>query len=154
MNIEMEIVPDSYEEEGEFSCCFGKITIFQNNCLEPFWETFMVALDYWSINDYRQQWREGLERIKTHDISCLVASVYNPRNGARVVWWPLYKEGNQIFIQNELIAGDEYVKWIGHKIFSPETCYNFVTPRVTETPEGYRVSEWAITVPEREVSTH
>jgi hypothetical protein len=58
-------------------------------------------------------------------------------------WWPLYREGNTIIIQNELIVGESYGKIIGNKIFSLETCYDFIQPRKISKSK-YKPSEWEI----------
>lgn len=54
----------------------GKITI------GDFWESIFMSFDNWTIEEYKQQWKDGLERIKTHDTSCLVVcfagSLENP----------------------------------------------------------------------------
>jgi hypothetical protein len=154
MNITIEVVPNSYESDEQFACCDGKITIHQKARKKPYVETFKMALGFWSIEDYQRQWREGLERIKTHDTSCLVTSVQNPYKRFFIVWWPLYKVGGNIFIQNELIMGDDYVKFIGRGLFISSTCYDFITPRITKTPQGDNVSEWVVAAPECEASTH
>ena len=144
MNLKMEILPNSFElEDGVFPFCVGKITI------DDFWETFEMALDYWTADDYERQWREGLERIKTHDASCLVASIQDPTKRRYLLWWVLYKIDHKIFIRNELMVTGSYKKYIGKKVFSPETCYNFIRSRdpnrvVIIDGKEYEVSEWVI----------
>ena len=147
MNIKMEMVPDTYQVEDDFPFCFSKITIHEKNQPEVFWETAMTALDYWTVGDYERQWREGLERIKTHATSCLVASVQDPKLAPLINWWPLYKEGNEVFIYNELIVGESYERRIGQGHFTPKTCYDFIQPRVLpedDEEDGYEVSVWVI----------
>jgi hypothetical protein len=73
MKLRMEFIPSSYEIEDGFTYCYGKIFIGDDFC-----ETIIPAIGYWSANDYKKQWQEGLERIRTHDSSCLVASIQNP----------------------------------------------------------------------------
>jgi hypothetical protein len=109
-----------------------------------FSESIYVPLDYWSRQDYERQWKEGLERIKTHDTSCLVATIHDPKIRKFVDWWVLYKEGKTIFVNNEMIHDCEYEKLIGDKPFNLETCYNFIEPRVTMTENGHKVSTWSV----------
>lgn len=64
-----------------------------------------MPLNWWTIKEYEKQWKEGLERIKSHDKSCLVVSIYDPIQEPQVEWWILYKEGNKIFVQNHRLFG-------------------------------------------------
>ncbi|MGC2310346.1 MAG: hypothetical protein WA432_01855, partial [Candidatus Babeliaceae bacterium] len=40
-----------------------------------FKDTFELALGSWDVHEYRLQWKEGLERLKTYNTSCLVVCV-------------------------------------------------------------------------------
>jgi hypothetical protein len=140
MKLKIEMLPNSYEEEDGFINCLGRIYI-----RDDFWETIAPALNYWTINDYERQWKEGLERIKTQDTSCLVASVQNPYTSNRLInWWPLYKDGNKIYIRNQLIVAENYEKLIGDKVFSPETCYDFLRSKRIKATKRYKPSEWVV----------
>lgn len=43
--------------------------------LDDFQEGLYIPLDWWSIEDYERQWKEGLVRLEDHDQSCLVATI-------------------------------------------------------------------------------
>jgi hypothetical protein len=144
MSIKMEIVPNSYDKRGNFPFCVGKITIHQKDDPQVFCETFVMALDYWTVEDYRQQWAEGLERIKTHDASCLVASAQNPATSPYILWWLLYRVEGEIFIYNHLVVWEDYTELIGNKPFTPSTCYDFIKPRLIKDDDGETYSEWVI----------
>jgi hypothetical protein len=107
-------------------------------------EHLYIPLDWWTIEDYKRQWKEGLERIKTHDTSCLVVTIHDPGIRKFVDWWTLYKEGNTIYVQNGWLIEDAYEQTVGNKPFTPETCYDFVSPRTTHTEEGDKISEWSV----------
>lgn len=107
---------------------------------DDFKETIFVYLDPWTKEDYEKQWREGLERLKTHDTSCLITCVSDPKSSAVVGWWTLHRVGNTVFIQNGYLSKVNYKKIVGKSAFTLETCYNFVTPRVTDR----QVSEWSV----------
>ena len=121
---------------GKLICKRGEIT------LGDFKEKFIMRVDYWTIKDYKRQWKEGLERILTHNRSCLVTDVQNPRYGPLVEMWGLYKKGNMIYIRNYLFCGDIYKKRIGDKPFTPETCYDFILNRT----KNLWVSEWVVSL--------
>lgn len=152
MKLRMEIVSDSEHIENEIPTCYGRIYIG-----DDFWETALIALNYWTIEDYERQWKEGLERLKTHETSCLVASVQHPEKTPPLInWWPLYKQDNKLLIHNELIVGEDYAKTIGSKDFTVSSCYQFIQPLTPELydlsglnddPDDikvYQVSEWII----------
>jgi contact-dependent growth inhibition (CDI) system CdiI-like immunity protein len=108
-----------------------------------FSESIYVPLDYWSRADYERQWKEGLERIKIHDTSCLVATIHDPKIRKFVDWWELYKINNVIYVQNGWLIEHLYDEIVGDNQFTPDTCYNFITPRVAAS-EGHTVSEWSV----------
>lgn len=117
----------------------GEITIGN------FKETFYSSLSYWKTEDYHRQWIEGLNRIIHVSQSCLVTNIFDPNIAQRLEWWILYKENETVFIQNELFAASVYKSFIGiDRPFTPDTCYNFITPRQTHTEDGDKISEWSI----------
>ena len=141
MDITMQIILNSYETDDDgFYYCLNRITI------NDFWDDNVMALNYWTEADYQRQWLEGLERIKMHDTSCLVASIQNPIKSQPLLnWWILFKIENRIIINNLLTMDRSYVKLVGDKNFSPDNCYDFIRPRDTsKTIKGYQVSEWFV----------
>jgi hypothetical protein len=114
--------------------------------INDFKEFFDIPLDFWTISDYERQWKEGLERIKTSDTSCLIIAICDPKKtGPYINWWPLYKEKNNIFIQNEVFFGDVYKKDFGDHEVTIDNCYNFIGPRIPEDfPLDLRPSEWVV----------
>ena len=123
---------------GNKGACFceGEVRIGE------FIESFKMALGSWSLEEYKQQWHEGLERLKNHDQSCLIANIQEFENSL-VDWWILYKEGNTVYVQNELMAGDCLQAFLTRGEFNRETCYDFIEPRQTVTKDGEKISEWS-----------
>jgi hypothetical protein len=121
----------------------GKITI------GDFAETIVVPVDLWKKEDYERQWQEGLARIKTHDTSCLVTFIYDPHIRPLLEWWILYRVNNIVCVQNLMFSDFVYQEIIGDKPFTPDTCYDFIPPRVIEFEDGSRPSEWRIPLEER-----
>jgi hypothetical protein len=140
VKLAIEIIPDTYDtDENGFYCLLNNIKI------NDFQETNSMAVDYWTKEDYQRQWEEGLEKIKIHNVSCLVTSIQNPIKSIPLLnWWVLYKIDNKIIIQNELLYDEVYKEEIGDKLFSPESCYDFIRPRVTHTEDGQKISEWIV----------
>jgi CdiI N-terminal domain len=128
----------------------GQITIGK------FQEAFSMPLDSWSKEDYVQQWRDGLERIKMHNLSCLVTSIENLASGYPTVeLWTLHKQGDSLFFHNQLLF-DETVSCCSEQLskFSSENCYEFINPRVADeenraiNEDGDRISEWSLNMKE------
>lgn len=107
-------------------------------------EYFDSPLDWWSIEEYELQWQEGLRRLLDHDVSCLIVAIDDSRCRKFIEWWPLYKIGNKIHIQNHIMIDDIYEERIGNNPFTHETCYNFIPKYRSHTQEGNKISEWVI----------
>ena len=108
-------------------------------------ETLYMPLDYWTISDYKRQWQEGLERIKTHDQSCLVATTHDLAMRPFIDWWLLYKVGDEVYVQNQLVIGDIYQDQIGNNEFTVDNCYDFIPPRhINRNEDKDKVSEWFV----------
>lgn len=144
-NIAIEVINQRKKKTKGIFYIEGKITI------NDFWETFYISLDWWSQADYERQWKEGLERIRTHDKSCLVTEVQNPNKMRCVDWWLLYKEGNKIFIRNYVLFEEYYDEVIGDKPFTVENCYDFIWPKEpTLLENGEEMSEWVVELDNKE----
>lgn len=119
------------------TCCLGKIII------GDFVEFFFMSLDTWTDKEYKKQWREGLERIKAHDSSCLIADMTMLKGKPYINLWILYKIDNTIFIQNHILAGKmmkERSK--GLPPYNAQTCYLYVPTRQSIGANGNAIFEW------------
>jgi hypothetical protein len=76
--------------------CVGRITIGN------FYESFYMFLTIWSIEDYKSQWKEGLERLKSHDRSCLIADMSFYDDIINLEIYYLYKIENKVMVQNQM----------------------------------------------------
>ncbi len=110
--------------------CLGEIDI--NNEIEK----IVIPLEWWSIQDYERQWKEGLERLKTNNESCIITSIQNLYYNPLIDWYLFYKENNKIYIINTLIKDYEFRK-LASKLpeFNIETCYNYI-PKKNTIPEA------------------
>jgi hypothetical protein len=111
-------------------------------------ETFYMHINSWTVEEYQQQWKEALERIKTHDTSCLIVTASRLNKDPLIELWILYKENNSIFIQNHYLAGEVFQeRAIGLPPFDIKTCYLYVPPRETiSEDDGGKISEWKIDI--------
>jgi|GEM_PF-1344240 len=133
MNLTIKFIDKKPKKFNKILTVCGQLKINEDE------ENFCSPLDLWSINDYEKQWQEGLERIKTHDQSCLVVRIGNPIDNRFIEWWVLYKRRNKVYLQNHIIFGDIYEERIGNKEFNRETCYDFIHPR--RIVSGGKISE-------------
>lgn len=133
----------------------GKITIGDYS------EIFDMPLNMWTVEDYIRQWKEGIERIKTHDTSCLVTSIRMLETGLPcMVLWKLYKVGQDIFMTYQLLGGEvfERVKG-GPKPYYLATCYQLIDERITNQEgksideDGNVIAEWKMSVDDFFAST-
>lgn len=110
-----------------------------------FSETFNIAIQWWKKEDYEYQWCLALKRLKDRDQSCFVAEVSNRKQAHVVNWWLIYKKEGMLYIQNEVLFGEDYRNIIGEKQFTPVTCFDFIGPKQPAfTEDGTKVSEWVI----------
>jgi hypothetical protein len=102
---------------------------------------FKLCISSWSMDDYRQQWKEGIARLKNHNASCLLTWVENPINS--LMRWLLYKRDGKIIFYHDALQDINYAETIGNILLDKENCYDFI-PDEQELLEEYRVKEWVV----------
>jgi hypothetical protein len=144
MNLEISIVdrkPKRFNDDPY-------VTVRGYIKIGDFEEGFYSPLAWWSAQDYEYQWQQGLRRLNNYDTSCLITSIYDPQMTKYLMWWLLYKVDNKVYIQNQMLFDEIYEKQIDGKVFTLETCYDFIPPRYVEENLGdQKVSEWVIDYP-------
>lgn len=125
------------------SSCIGEIKIGE------FRETFIMPLDWWTIENYEKQWREGIERIKHCDESCLVTTVQNLETLPQIDWWILYKQDGKIFVYNQMLMNEiiDRLKYSVENLsrFTIQTCYSYI-PSHKLFVKNSKVSKWEVTL--------
>jgi hypothetical protein len=103
-------------------------------------EYFESVLGFWGADDYERSWSVGLRRVLAGETtSCLATSVTNPPTANFVEVWPLYREGNDVYVQNCLIFLDQ----LSHE-FDADAPWESVSPRETVDEDGQVISEWKV----------
>jgi len=133
-----ERVPESDTNGGRV--VYGKIVI------DSFCETFTVSLSSWSREQYDQHWNTALERlIGGADRSALITSYIKPRTRITpddfLVWWPLYRDGDTVYVQNHLL----FFRQLSTP-FLPARPWESLRDRQVTNEEGQKISEWVMTV--------
>jgi hypothetical protein len=115
------------------STALGRITV------GGFFETFEMSLAFWSAEQYRASWRDALEVLAQSDnaISCLVSSITDPTTSNFVFCWPLYRIGDDVFVQNAVIFLEDL-----SNSFDPARPWLSVRPHASFDEDGNRISEW------------
>jgi hypothetical protein len=111
-------------------------------------ETFVASLASWTRDDYDRHWRKALERlIAGADRSALITDYVepptHPSDGSYLVWWPLYRDGDTVYVQNHILFFGQL-----SQPFSSERPWDSVRDRETVNEDGQKISEWATTIEE------
>src|SRR5579863_9497627 len=81
---------------------YGKIRI------DDYQETFVASLVFWSPAQYQRHWETSLRRIVAGgDRSALITSYVEPAPGGFLYWWPLFREGQTVHLQNQMLFFDQ-----------------------------------------------
>jgi hypothetical protein len=116
----------------EPALALGEIT------LDDFVETFETPLTFWSADRYENQWREGIDRLlKEASRSCLITSMLDPKTEVFGVWWKLYRDGDQVVVQNQMLLSDVF-----GKNFDADEPYRSIPDRLSVNADGEPVAEW------------
>jgi hypothetical protein len=132
--IELQSRRETGEVNGGPAEASGRIVI------GDFTETFTVPLGFWDESDYRRSWRQAFEVLNAdpHSMSCMMTSVTDPGNSNFLVCWQVYREGEDVYIQNAIIFLDEI-----KEALDPAAPWGRVGPRRSIDEDGNKISEWA-----------
>src|SRR5438105_711217 len=111
----------------------GQITI------NDFQEKFEMPLDWWSVENYEQQWKDGFEYLKNFGKSCFITKIFKPTDWQCVEWWVAHKIKTKIKIQNHAFMDKRiYKKICGNQLVTLDNWHNFI-PDYTSPflPVGY-----------------
>ena len=131
-SIELKSSRDAGCGNGSADAASGRITI------DGFTEAFTVPLGFWGEADYRSSWKRAFEVLSADrsSASCLVTSLTDPRRSNFLVCWPVYREGETVYVQNSIVfLGDA-------EAFDPAAPWSSVEPRRKTDEDGEKISEW------------
>jgi CdiI N-terminal domain len=131
----------SHREDGDGSG--GSAEASGRIVIDDFTETFRAPLGFWHESDYRRSWRRAFEVLNAnpHSTSCLMTSMTDPSDSNFLVCWPMYREDENVYLQNAMIFLDEIEEG-----FDPEMPWGYVGPRQTQDEDGNKISEWTTSV--------
>jgi len=142
------------EGDPEFKAVWGEIRI------GAFRERFVARVVFWSSEQYEKQWESALRRIVTGSTPAVLITDYvepNLSSGNSLWWWSLYREGDSVYIQNQLrmlyrksdsvYMQDQLVSCGPLDLqFSLQRPWESLKERKIVGAEGTKISEWATRV--------
>src|SRR5687768_9816250 len=75
--------------------------------IENYVETIIASLMSWSPKEYERHWLTAVQRVVDGgDRSALITSYVEPTHDPDpddyLVWWPLFREGETVYVQNQM----------------------------------------------------
>jgi hypothetical protein len=108
--------------------------------LDDFVEKFETPLTFWNADRYERQWRDGIARLLNGALrSCLITSMLDSRSEVFGAWWKLYREGDHVVVQNQLLLSELF-----GGDFDPDEPYRYIPERQKSSAEGIPISEWLL----------
>lgn len=114
-----------------------------------FAEQLLSPLTFWSVDDYFSHWRVQLFNFLRNNLdkSFLITEMQNPETANFIRWWVLYREGDSVCFQEQLLFLDEL-----EGRFSIESAFRYVGDHQILNEDGDEISEWKISVQELALS--
>ena len=112
--------------------------------INNFSERFQAPLTVWDVERYKQQWEDAIARILAGEAkNYLVAGLRDPWGSDFISLFALYREGDEIFIQNQIILCEGNEERIAKM-----DLLDLVEKRETHTEDGEEISEWKVSIDE------
>jgi hypothetical protein len=110
-------------------------TIIVDDLTEP----FLADLSYWTRTQYLRSWITALTVLDSTEVAttCLITSMSDPRTANFITSWPLYRIGNEVHVQNQVIFLDQL-----EQKFDESAPWRSVASRETVNEDGVALSEW------------
>jgi hypothetical protein len=93
-------------------------------------------MSQWTKADYEAQWISALTAIVGGRSKSALITVFQPPESTHWDWWPMYREGEVVVFQNQLLLFEDMPRG-----FTVEYALNKIGP-IERYSEGQRISEW------------
>lgn len=125
------------EGAGERLFSWGRIT------LGHFQDEFQAPLYDWAPGDYAAHWLASAERLVAGaPVAVFLTHMMGP-DAAYYVGWPAWRDGDRVWVQERLFLREQL-----NGAFDPEYPEVHVGPRQELSPEGARISQWHVRLPD------
>lgn len=105
-------------------------------------ERFVTHTWTWSQERYVSEWRRALTQALAGKASALITDMRTPAQSSHLIWWPMWRIGNELVFQNQLFF------FAKHKLKSThidvEHLYDLVGNHKPVNHDGVQVSEWRV----------
>ena len=136
MAFSVKVLNEPVEEVYGEPCRWGQININGSS------ERFQMPLTVWDINQYKQQWNQAIQRIVNGaDKDYLVIGLRDPWISDFISLFVLYRKGNEVFIQNQIILCEGNEEQIENM-----DLLDLVEERASHTEDGVEISEWKVSI--------
>lgn len=123
--------------KGELVSMDGELVQPALIVIDKYEEMCYLPVSYWNISDYKYSWLNSLEEgLINKNHSALAVSMYEPTQSNFLFTWVLYFEGDDVYVQNNIIFLNEY-EW-----FTPDKINKCIKPRAIYNEDGMAISEW------------
>ncbi|CNF73622.1 Uncharacterised protein [Yersinia similis] len=115
----------------------GELVQVAKIVIDDFWEPLQLPLSYWELKDYKRSWLASIEKgLHSKNHAALAVSMYDPEQTNFIFVWVMYFQDDIVFLQNKVLFLED------HPSFTIENINDFITPRITHTEDGHKISEW------------
>jgi hypothetical protein len=105
-------------------------------------EDFLSNLREWTESQYREQWARSIRSlVEGKRKAVLITTFSSPTVASHLEWWALYRLGERVFAQNQLVFFDNL-----KSEFDAHRAVEFLRDRQTENEEGLPISEWSVSM--------
>ena len=111
-----------------------------------FKEAVVIPISYWSKLDYISHWQRAVKILLDGDESArtaLITEMYDPENALYINCWPIYREGEIVYVHNRLLFTKDLPE-----SFDLEEIGKYMDDREATDEDGNRISEWRTTAAE------
>ena len=110
--------------------------------LAEYSEEFLASLGEWTHTQYREQWARSIQRLIEGDAKAVLITTFSsPDVASHLEWWALYREGEDVFAQNQLLLFDDLTGK-----FDVSRAVEYLRDRQTVNEEGLPISEWRVSM--------
>ena len=129
--------------DEEVKARFGEATLCGEIGIGRFSERFHAPIEYWTVDDYRNQWSAAKRMLQNGEAPVVFAVAVRPREqlNSFIEFWIVYRRGDDACIQNKAYLCAKLP--IGFE----EDQHHFQAlcgERTTQSSTGHAVSEWVV----------
>ena len=107
-------------------------------------EAFVAHTYAWSEQRYVDEWRKALHLALSGRQAALITDMRTPSQSSHLVWWPVWKVGDEIIFQNQLLFFAKHgLTGTGMEI---DQLYGLIGKHDSKNKQGVPVSEWSVSL--------